>query len=57
MQEDGGTKVVVNSPRDIFEDLGSKNDEMWKAVETSVRLVCVLQAVQPQNARFRRCSE
>jgi hypothetical protein len=30
MQEDGGINVVVNSPRDIFEDLGSKKNKMWR---------------------------
>jgi hypothetical protein len=28
MQEDGGINVVVKSPRDIFEDLGSKKNKM-----------------------------
>jgi hypothetical protein len=44
MQEGGGVNVVVNSPRDIFEDLGSKKNEIWKVTETSAHLVCVLRA-------------
>ena len=36
MRDDGGINVVINSPRDIFKDLCSKKNEMWKVTETSV---------------------
>jgi hypothetical protein len=38
MHDDGGINVVVNSPRDIFKDLRSKKNEMWKVTETSVAM-------------------
>ena len=38
MHDDSGINVVANLPRDIFRDLGSKKNEIWKVTETSVAL-------------------